>query len=452
MSLIRRHPCLAKEPLCLDTPRYSQQSLSPLSRFTRKATFKTLKRSNTGSTSYHVLRDLTQEVKHFQIVRLYSSSNKDAFKAKAPIGIIEDSQSSFHWTSLGERLGQSFNQLSRHINIYFKRKDVVPLTENATLVVAAPEYLGRSQRRGHSQRATREKNVSEGKDAMQVCTSKDKQESSESSPSTKEMSRVSGVQLFHMSSLATRFGESYSYVAGHINSVFSRGFEKVEQQENMQTMSSTRGTQRRQKRKKIQNTSIVTSKEDEIPQVKPTAEPTVVESNNLYRHFARHINRYFGAKITDEAQNRREHLPVDTISTSKSYSSTRSASQTQGATSQQKQEEPIVPEGGGLFHSSHVTTNFGENHFQMASHINQYFKDQSGPDEDAVRNLLMKMDHGSATSERFKAVTFMDCLRHPTSAIPDLLGSYLKLSSLSQTSNPKPAMAPPAAILSKKVG
>ncbi|KAG7221561.1 hypothetical protein INR49_017092 [Caranx melampygus] len=450
MSLIRRHPCLAKEPLCLDAPRYSQLSAPPLSRFTRKATFKTLKRSNTSSTSYHVLRDLTQEVKHFQVVRLYSSSNRDVFKTKAPVGIIEDGQTSFHWTSLGEHLGQSFNRLSRHINIYFKSKDVVPLTENATLVVATPEYLGRAQKRGHGQRATRERNVSESNDTMQVCNSKDRQESSGASLSTHEMSRVSGVQLFHISSLATRFGEGYSYVAGHINSVFSRGFEKVEQQENVQTMSSTRGTQRRQKRKKIQNTCIVTSKEAEIPQVKPSAESTVAESNNLYNHFARHINRYFGAKVTDEVQNRREHLPVNKNSTSKNYSSTKSVSPTQGATSQQKQEEPIVPEGGGLFHSSHVTTNFGENHFQMASHINQYFKGQSGPDEDAVRNLLIKMDPGSATSEGFRTMTFMDCLRHPTTAIPDLVGSYLKLSSLSQKSKPKPATTSPAAILSKK--
>ncbi|XP_056241837.1 calcium-independent phospholipase A2-gamma-like [Seriola aureovittata] len=443
MSLIRRHPHLAKAPLCSDVPRYSVLSPPQLSRFTRKDNFKSSKHSDTGSTSYHVLRNLSQEVNHLQIVRFYSSSNRDVFKA---IGVIEEAQNSFHSNSLRECLGQPFNRLSRHINIYFKRKDVVPLTENASFIVATPEYLGRSQRRSQSQRATRERNVSEGKDTMQVYKSKDKQQGSGTSPSTQEMS---GLQLFHISSLATRFGESYSYVANHINSVFSRGFAKVELQENVETMSSTRGTHRRQQRRKMQNTCILTSKEAEMPLIKPSAEQATVESNNLYLHFARHINKYFGAKVTDEVQNRREHLLVEKNSTCKNCS-TKSASQTQGATSQLKQEAPIVPESEGLFHSSHITTSFGESHFQMASHINQYFKGQRGQDED-TENLLIKMDLGSATSERLKTVTFMDCLRHPTSAIPDLLGAYLKLRPLTQASKPKLAMTSPAAILSKKL-
>ncbi|KAE8292984.1 Calcium-independent phospholipase A2-gamma [Larimichthys crocea] len=44
----------------------------------------------------------------------------------------------------------------------------------------------------------------------------------------------------------------------------------------------------------------------------------------------------------------------------------------------------------------------------------------------------------------------MDCLRHPTSAIPDLLGAYLKLGPLTQAGKPKPAMMSPEAILNKK--
>ncbi|XP_071333018.1 calcium-independent phospholipase A2-gamma-like [Trachinotus anak] len=445
MSLIRRHSRLAKAPLCLDVPSYTQLSLPHLS---RKATLKTLNCGDITSTCYLIRRDFTQEVKALQIVRFYSSSNKDVFKAKAPIGIFEEAQNSFHWSSLGGRLGESFNRLSRHINIYFKRKDVVPLTENASLIVATPEYLGRSQRRYQSQRAARERNVSEGKDTMQVYKSKDKQEGSGTSPSTQEMS---GLQLFHISSLATRFGESYSYVANHINSVFSRGFAKAELQKSVQTMSSSGGTQRRQKRRKMPNTCIITSKEPEMPQVKAGAEQATVESNNLYLHFARHINKYFGAKVTDEVQNRGEHLHVEKNNTSKNNYSTKATSQTQGATSQLKHKKPIIPETGGLFHSSHVTTNFGENHFQMAGHINRYFKGQSGLDEDADRNVLMKSDLGSATSERLKTVTFMDCLRHPTSAIPDLLGAYLKLGPLTQNSKPKPAMRSPGAILNKKL-
>ncbi|KAG8002506.1 Calcium-independent phospholipase A2-gamma [Nibea albiflora] len=61
------------------------------------------------------------------------------------------------------------------------------------------------------------------------------------------------------------------------------------------------------------------------------------------------------------------------------------------------------------------------------------------------------MDPRSAASERLKTVSFMDCLRHPTSAIPDLLGAYLKLGPLTQAGKPKPAMMSPEAILNKKL-
>ncbi|XP_029363172.1 calcium-independent phospholipase A2-gamma-like [Echeneis naucrates] len=414
MILLRRKPHLAKATPCLDIPRYSVLSPPHLSRFRKRA-------SDISSSSYHVYTDSAQEVKHLQFVRFYSSSNRDAFKARAPIGIIEEAQNTFQWTSLGV-LGESINRLSKHINIYFKRKDVVP--ENAALIVATPEYLGRFQRRSHSQRTARRQNVSQGKETTQVYESKNKQESSGTSPSTKE---TSGLHLFHISSLATRFGESYSYVSNHINSVFSRAVAKGELPENLQT-------HRMQMKRKMQNRSVVTPKKAAIPQV---------ESKNLYLHFARHINKYFGAKVTDEVQKSRGSLPLGENSTSKSHFLTKSTSDTQGATSKLKQGES----SGGLFHSSQITTNFGENHFQMASHINQYFKSKNGQDEDTDR----KMDSQTATYDRVKTVTFIDCLRHPTSAIPDLLGAYLKLGSKSQTSYPKPAPTPPAAILNKKL-
>lgn len=441
MSLLRKYPRLAKAPLYLDLRRYSLLAPPHPPRFTRKNP------SDTGSTSPHFLRDFTKEVKHLQIVRFYSSSNRDAFKAEAPIGIFEEAQNSFDLSSLGGRLGQSFNRLSRHINVYFNRKDI--LAENAGLVVTTPEYLGRSQRRCQSQRAARERNVSEGKDTKQTLKCKGDQESSGASPLIKENS---GLQLFHVSTLATRFGESYSYVANHINSVFSGSLAKVQTQENLETMSFTRGANRRQKRRKMQNNHILNSKDAEISQVKSVDEQAIVEPNS-YLHFARHINKYFGAKVSDEVghQNRRESLTVKKNSAYKNHFSTQSTSQAQGATSQWGQEEPTVPETGGLFHSSRNTSNFGENYFQMSSHINQYFRGQSGLDEGISRNLLKEIDHGSATSGRLKTVSFMDCLRRPTSAIPDLLGAFLKPGTFSQTSKAKHAMTSPEAILNKKV-
>uniref|UniRef100_UPI0037E90F52 calcium-independent phospholipase A2-gamma-like n=1 Tax=Semicossyphus pulcher TaxID=241346 RepID=UPI0037E90F52 len=441
MSLLRKYPRLAKAPICLDPHGYYLLSPPHPSRITRKA--RTLNPSITGCPSYP-----TEGVKHLQVVRFYSSSNRNSFKAEAPIGILEEAQSSLNLSSLGGRLGQSFNRLSSHINYYFKSKDIVPLAENTNFVVTTPEYVGRSQRRSQSHWATREQKKSEGKDITQ--TSKDKPETSGTSPLAQTYSRL---QLFHISSLATAFGESYSYVANHINSAFSRGFAKVQTQENLETISSTRGPGRKLKKRKIQNTIIMNSHDAEASQVNSGADQAAVEANNTsssreegYLHFARHINKYFGAKVTD-GQNKRGQLPVEKKSTYKTHLSTQANSQTQSPASQLKQEGPIHPETGGLFHSSQNTTNFGENYFQMAGHINQYFKGESGLEEDIDRDLLLEMDSRSATSERLKTVSFMDCLRHPTSAIPDLLGAYF--NPMAQT-KPKPPITSSEAILNKK--
>ncbi|XP_030277837.1 calcium-independent phospholipase A2-gamma-like [Sparus aurata] len=437
MSLLRKYPRLGKAPLCLDLHRNSLLSPPHSSRFTRKP--KSFNNVDTNSTSYHFQRVFSKEVKHPQFVRFYSSSNRNTFKAEAPIGIFEEAQSGVNLSSLGGRLGQSFNRWSRHINVYFKRQDVAPLAENVCLVVTTPDYLGRSQRRSQSQRAARERKITEGKDMTE--TSKDRQESSRTSATAQGASKL---QLFHISTLATTFGESYSYVANHINSVFSRGSSKAQMLENLETMPSSSGTNRRHVRRKLQNT-----KEAEMPQVKSAAvEADTISSSweEGYLHFARHINKYFGAKVTDDIDQNRHRGENNT--SYKIHLSTQSTSQTQGAISQLKHKEPLTPENGGLFHSSCNTTNFGENYFQTAGHINQYFKGQSGSDEDTDRNFFIEVDAGPATSE--KTVSFMDYLRRPTSAIPDMLGAFLNLGPLTQTGKQKPAMASPA-ILNKKL-
>ncbi|XP_026188694.1 calcium-independent phospholipase A2-gamma-like isoform X2 [Mastacembelus armatus] len=438
MSLLRQYPHLARRPLCLDLHSYSLMNPLP-------------------PTSYHLLRHFTNELKHLEVVRFYSSSYKNPVKAEAPIRIFKEAQNHFHLNSPGECLGQSFNQLSKHMNIYIKRNNVEPTAEYTCLT--ALEYHGRSQRCSHSHWAARETNISEGKDIMQTLegkqqTTPNKQECSGRNPSTQENP---GLQLFHISSLSTRFGESYSYVANHINSVFSLGFKKTQLQEKLESMSFTTGTNRMQKNRKIPNTCIINSEEAKFSQVQLHPEQATVESKNIpnsweegYLHFARHINKYFGAKVTDEVQNRRKVFSVEKNSTYKSNFSRQSTSQTCGATSQLKQEESIIPETGGLFHSSSNTTSFGENYFQMARHINHYFKGQSGLKEDIGRNLPIEMDLLSANYGRLKAVTFVDCFRHPTSAIPDFLRTYLKGDPFTQTSHPKPATILPNAVLNKK--
>ncbi|KAF3860760.1 hypothetical protein F7725_001015 [Dissostichus mawsoni] len=226
-------------------------------------------------------------------------------------------------------------------------------------------------------------------------------------------------------------------------------------QDNLETMSSTR-TNRRLNKRQIQNPSIKESKEAEIPQVQSgtnqaTVEPTSVSSSweESYQHYARHINTYFGAKVTGKEDHdlyRREHISVQQKSTYKEPFSTRSTSQTQSALSQLVPDEPAIDETGGLFHSSSNTTNFGENYSQTGSYINQFFFGQSrmGEDEDIESNLITPLDPGSATSERPKTASFLNYLRHPTSAIPDFLGS------LTQTRKPRPAMTSPQPMMNQK--
>ncbi|KAK1898143.1 Enhancer of mRNA-decapping protein 4 [Dissostichus eleginoides] len=199
-------------------------------------------------------------------------------------------------------------------------------------------------------------------------------------------------------------------------------------QDNLETMSSTR-TNRRLNKRQIQNPSIKESKEAEIPQVQSgtnqaTVEPTSVSSSweESYQHYARHINTYFGAKVTGKEDHdlyRREHISVQQKSTYKEPFSTRSTSQTQSALSQLVPDEPAIDETGGLFHSSSNTTNFGENYSQTGGYINQFFfgRSRMGEDEDIESNLITPLDPGSATSERPKTASFLNYLRHPTSAI-----------------------------------
>ncbi|KAM3617948.1 uncharacterized protein V6R79_013124 [Siganus canaliculatus] len=448
MSLFREYPCLAKTLPYQDLYRKSLQSLPCPSSFTRKP-FKHLSHNNPRSAFCQSLRDFTKEVKHLQMARFYSSSNRNTFKAEAPIGIMGEAYNNFSLSSLGGRLGHSFSRLSRHINFYFRRKDVVPLAENACLVVTAPDYLGKSPRRSQSQRAARERKMSEGKDTVQLLKSKDKQESSIASLSAQ---RNSGLQLFHISSLATTFGESYSYVANHINSVFSRSFTKLQTEENLETLPVTRG--RKQKRRIIKSTSNTDSQEAQIPAEKSSADQLIAEPTNIssswdegYRLFARHINKYFGAKGTEGVYQHRGEQSEQLSSTYKTHFSKQSTSQSQQTMSHLR-KDAHASGADGLFHSSHNTTNFGENYFQMASHINQYFKGESGLDGDTDDNLV-QLDPTSSTTDR--NLTFMDYLRQPTAAIPESLRAYLKLGPLTQTGMIKPARRSPERLLRKKL-
>ncbi|KAM9751921.1 calcium-independent phospholipase A2-gamma-like [Menidia menidia] len=425
MRLITRGHSLAREPICLHSNTHSQLPSPQLLRF--ECALKNLSRSDTSFSSSRFLRDFAKEARHLHTVRFYSSSDRDAFKAEAPVGIFDEALNSFHLSSLGGRLGRSFNRLSRHINVYFKRKDVVAFTENTSFIVAAPEGLVQPPRRRHSQRTATDQIISESKGIKPSLKSSGKQENSDKGNSVPERP---GPQLFHISSLTTRFGESYSYLAHHINLVFSQHYEKVQKQETFETASSTRGTNRKQRRKKMQNP--IESSEVKFSGVQTTGKHSNVSTSweEGYLHFARHINKYFGAKVTDEPKNRKEEIPAEKTNNKKNFP-TPSIAQTRG-TGSQLEQELINPKSDGLFHSSSNTTNFGENYFQTSGHINQYFKSVSRQDVDIDSP---KMDAKTSSSPE-KTTSFMDVLRDPTSAIPGLLGSFLKMGPLSQTTKP----------------
>lgn len=386
MILLWRCPRQPEASFCLRMHRTSPPAFSRPLLFTRKPAVPSL---NCG--------DRIKEVRRLWFVRCYSSSGRNAVKAEAPVGIVEEAESNL--TTVGGRLGQSFSRLSAHINFYFKRKDIVAAG-------VAPDYPGRSMSR--EQKLSRE--------------DKDKHETPETASDPQGSPEL---QLFHVSSLATAFGESYSYVANHINSNFSRKFPHEE-------MPLPPRTPRKLKRRKRQH-GIAKSEGLERREVKldagqATARPSGGWEEG-YRQFARHINRYFDAKVADESdQTAGERRP--------------------GVALQQKPEEVVAAPPPGLFHHSRHATDFGENYFQTASHINQYFKGGRETDEDVGRDLA-DADSGSASLK--KSVSFMDCLRHPASALPDLLGAYFNMGPLAQVGKLRPAVASAQAVLKKKV-
>lgn len=389
MILLRRCPCQPEASLRLSMRRTSAPACSLPALFTRKPAVPSL-----------IRRDRIKEVRRLDFARFYSSSGRNAVKAEAPVGIVEEAESNL--TTVGGRLGQSFSRLSAHINFYFRRKDTLP-------VVVTPGFTGRSM--------TREQNrPREDKDKHEVS-------GTASSPQGGP-----DLQLFHISSLATAFGQSYTYVANHINSAFSQKFSQVPAEKNLEEKPWPARTPRKLRRRK-QN-SIANS------EVKLAASQATVGPNDPsggweegYRLFARHINRYFGATVADKQDQ--------TVGDQRS-----------GATSQQKQEGAVAAPPRGLFHHSRHATDFGESYFQTASHINQYFKGRTETDEDVERDLA---DTGSGSATLKKSISLMDCLRHPTSAIPDLLGTYFNAGPLAQAGTQRPAATSTQTVLKKKV-
>ncbi|XP_027875525.1 calcium-independent phospholipase A2-gamma-like isoform X1 [Xiphophorus couchianus] len=286
----------------------------------------------------------------------YSFTNKEAFKTKAPVGIFNAPVLKSH-------------PLSRHFNIYLKRSHVVGFAENGSFVATVPEYQYQSQKRRFSQWSAATQKKPGGSSPAQSSKSKEKQKEPETVASSDDKSEL---DLFHISSLATVFGETFDYVAKHVNSVFS--LDETGQKKDLSSMS-----RRVKKKKKIPDSG-------EKPQVKQHIQQTTMEHQNdpntseeLFPHTAEHINKYFGASDdVDEAHSDKE-LPVSTKPTSKAASLEDSYSQT-------------------------------------STHINQYFRSQSEQKDPNTKTDLASLQKTS----------LMDVFRHPTAAASRFLRSMFQ--------------------------
>ncbi|XP_046895885.1 calcium-independent phospholipase A2-gamma-like isoform X3 [Hypomesus transpacificus] len=418
ITILRTLPHLAKTPLSQDISANSLLS-SPLHiSAIRRGAPKTsrLKHRYLGIAPGHLFRNGSRGIQHTQALRYCSTSGRGAVKAEAPIGVYEESQTAF--------------QLKR---------------------------VSRAQRRVQSNRVARERSLMEDRDSTQITMCEESQRPSESSTEMGTKGQIySGLQLFHPSSLATRFGESYTYVAHHINSMFSKGPAlDVQMQETQNNLASHRGSTRRQRMRISMRSHNENMKGTEHAQLETSAAPVLtstVDSDDVpsnwdegYLHFSKHINRYFGAKVSDETEpkpQQREHTGVNRVPSRLTYQqqfSTHADPGNRTVPLEPKQKEHVLrPQSPGLFHASSISTSFGESYAQMANHVNQYFKGQGAlkeEQEEGYRQQDEEMETKSAASQKQKAVSFMDCFRQPSSAIPYMLGGYLNKTAQTTTAH-----------------
>lgn len=352
---------------------------------------------------------------YVQASRMYSTSNREVFKPDAPVRVYTDSKANFQMHLMQVKFGASFKHLSQHINMYFKQKEMSAScgAGQAVVVPALRKPLTGVPKQAQTQNGFEAKEAGE---PIRV-----RYPSINQSEELPLASGYPGLQLFHTSSLVTKFGEGYSYVASHINSVFSKQVcTEVSSSEGIRGRTRTIS----QAVAKSQRTNI----NQNVPrETGPTHLAATVDVNNTdvcgsmeegYLHFARHINRYFGAKVTDNIKE----LPHQQGKASDKHQLSYSADQKSCAASQDSL--PLRPKS--LFHMSNLTTHFGENYAYMATHINRYFK--STADEEMERDLYS----GQSGSTLEKPASFFLGLLKPSS-IQSLLGTYLGRASSSPT-------------------
>lgn len=186
IACFRRDQALARLPLC---PKVC-----------RLYTFDSCVKIFTSSSS-SIFIENANKVRYLSCMCLYSSTNKEVFKAEASVVIFD---------MCTKKICQSFNPLSRNFDIFQKSRNYAALAKNCSFIERVPEYQCQSHRRGLSQWSAADPNKQGGSSIAQYLEYKGKKIKSETIVPSNEKS---GLQLFHMSSLTTTFGESYSYVA-----------------------------------------------------------------------------------------------------------------------------------------------------------------------------------------------------------------------------------------------
>ncbi|KAG7472626.1 hypothetical protein MATL_G00110790 [Megalops atlanticus] len=382
----------------------------------------------------------------------YSSSSRESLKGEAPIGVWEETKGALQLGYLGARLGESFQYLSKHINAYFKGEEerVQTLPRRAGVGRGAQESVGGRLRRSYSQRQAKDKQEGEDGERRGPPEQAQVQEVLEEQTAVQPPAQAHrSTHLFHISSLATRFGESYSYVARHINSVFSVGGLAPEVQTQASEDETVPLRMRRRRRKTIKVISQagrvykVSDREPDFRSVK-AEDSRMEEDGHLY--LAQRINSYFSAKVTDAPP---ETAPQDrtdiTPTTAASQQHSPSGSSLEPPLTNQ---ESLLSRSPGLFHISNLATSFGESYAQMANHINRYFigperrAEEAELEQDRVELGHWGEEGGTVDPPQQKPLSFMQCLLEPRTAIPDLLRSYLQGGSQSQMAQPAPQALP----------
>ncbi|KAJ8371339.1 hypothetical protein SKAU_G00113670 [Synaphobranchus kaupii] len=405
LVILRTLPCMATPPL---TPsRHTCRRVSPLSpshpTLTGTALPKLgrLKRGGfgwlAGDSSRNVHRSQIKclVLRHLCAVRAYSTSrpgsgpgpgpSRKASEADAPIGVLEETKVALQLGYLGERLGESFQLLSRHINSYFNE----PATPALAPCGRAWLVSGEQGRRGKRHRSEGPANERAGPGGGALGRAEASANQTEERPPAQA---GEGVELFHISSFATRLGESYSYVARHINAAFSTGVARDTWSETVTDKTASLRMRGRRKRRstEIRSGSGGTGRGSGPVQLAEAVgseqDPRVWDEG--YLHFARRINSYFGAKVTDakpEPMARFRSFATTTRVSDPAGSPTDSALGLKGPSPAANWETAVEahrPRSPGLFHISNLATSFGESYTQMAHHVNRYFKGQESFDEE----------------------------------------------------------------------